>query len=292
MTLPPLAGLLLPLVIAVLMFGLGTTLTLAEFGAALRHPRALICGLACQLLVLPVLCLGLVVALRLPPELAVGMLLLAASPGGTTASLFSHLARGDVALNITMTAVNTVLSVITLPVVVNLALAYFLPAEAGTAGLGFAEIVRLVLVILAPVALGMVVRARDAALARRLEPLIRALSVAFLALIAVATVLREGAKIVASLGRVGSAAVLFCLSSLALGYAIPRLCGVAGPRAIAVGMDVGIHNSALAVTIALDPGMLGDPEIAIPAVVYAVVTVPCAALAVLLLTRRRQRVAV
>ncbi|MCZ7440036.1 bile acid:sodium symporter family protein [Micromonospora sp. WMMC241] len=292
MTLPPLAGLLLPLVIAVLMFGLGTTLTRGDFGAALRRPRALICGLACQLLVLPVLCLALVVALRLPPELAVGMLLLAASPGGTTASLFSHLARGDVALNITMTAVNTVLSVVTLPVVVNLALAYFLPAEAGSAGLGPAEIVRLVLVILAPVAVGMVVRARDAALARRLEPLIRGLSVAFLALIAVATVLHEGAQLFAQLGRVGAAAILFCLSSLALGYAVPRLCGVEGPRAVAVGMDVGIHNSALAVTIALDPGMLGDPEIAIPAVVYAVITVPCAALAVLLLTRRRQRVPV
>ncbi|KAB1933879.1 bile acid:sodium symporter family protein [Micromonospora sp. ALFpr18c] len=287
MTLPPLAGVLLPLVIAVLMFGLGTTLTLGDFTSALRRPRALVCGLVCQLLVLPVLCFGLVVVLDLPPELAVGMMLIAASPGGTTASLFSHLARGDVALNITMTAVNTVLSVVTLPVIVNLALAYFQPADAGRAGLGAAEVTRLLLVILLPVVAGLAVRARSADVARRLDPLIRVVSVVFLVLIAVATVLRERDQLVAQFGRVGLAATLFCLLSLTLGYAVPRLFGVDGPRAVAVGMDVGVHNSGLAVTIALDPGMLGSSEIAIPGVIYAMVTVPCAGLVVWLINRRR-----
>ncbi|MEU8425579.1 bile acid:sodium symporter family protein [Micromonospora sp. NPDC048835] len=287
MTLPPLAGVLLPLVIAVLMFGLGTTLTLGDFTSALRRPRALVCGLVCQLLVLPMLCFGLVVVLDLPPELAVGMMLIAASPGGTTASLFSHLARGDVALNITMTAVNTMLSVVTLPVIVNLALAYFQPSEVGRAGLGAAEVIRLLLVILLPVLVGLAVRARSADVARRLDPVIRVVSVVFLVLIAVATVLRERDQLVDQFGRVGLAATLFCLLSLTMGYAVPRLFGVEGPQAVAVGMDVGVHNSALAVTIALDPGMLGNPEIAIPGVIYAMVTVPCAALVVWLINRRR-----
>ncbi|WP_422754160.1 bile acid:sodium symporter family protein [Micromonospora sp. WMMD708] len=288
MTLPPLAGVLLPLVIAVLMFGLGTTLTLGDFTSALRHPRALVCGLVCQLLVMPVLCFGLVVVLDLPPELAVGMLLIAASPGGTTASLFSHLARGDVAVNITMTAVNTVLSVVTLPMIVNLALAYFQPAEVGRAGLGAAEVTRLLLVILLPVVAGLAVRARSADVARRLDPVIRVVSVVFLVLIAVTTVLRERDQLMAQFGRVGLAATLFCVLSLVLGYTVPRLFGVEGPRAVAVGMDVGVHNSALAVTIALDPGMLGNPEIAIPGVVYAMVTVPCAALVIWLINGRRR----
>src|SRR5215210_6653502 len=104
------------------MLGLGLSLTPGDFARVGRQPKAVVIALLLQLLVLPAICFGLVLAFDLPPILAVGMLLLAASPGGTTANLFSHLFRGDVALNISLTAVNSVLSVVTLPIVVNFAL--------------------------------------------------------------------------------------------------------------------------------------------------------------------------
>uniref|UniRef100_UPI003568E0C7 bile acid:sodium symporter family protein n=1 Tax=Nocardioides sp. TaxID=35761 RepID=UPI003568E0C7 len=96
----------LPLALGIIMFGLGLSLTVADFRRVARHPKVVTVALACQLLLLPLICFGLVALFDLPPLLAVGMMLLAASPGGTSANLFSHLFRGDVALNVSLTAVN------------------------------------------------------------------------------------------------------------------------------------------------------------------------------------------
>src|SRR3712207_3761703 len=122
----------LPAALALIMFGLGLSLTVGDFARVGRSPKAVVIALALQLLVLPAVCFGIVLAFGLPPLLAVGLLLLAASPGGTTANLFSHLFRGDVALNITLTAVNSLVAVVTLPVITNLAIAYFDPADGGS----------------------------------------------------------------------------------------------------------------------------------------------------------------
>ena len=118
---------LLPVALGVIMLGLGLSLTIADFKRVHRLPEGgRRSASACQMLILPVVCLGIAHAFELPPELAVGLMLLAASPGGATANLFSHLAKGDVALNITLTAVNSVLSLITLPLIVNFSLEHFM----------------------------------------------------------------------------------------------------------------------------------------------------------------------
>ena len=115
----------LPIALAIIMFGLGLDLTVADFRRVGKHPKAVLVALACQLLLLPAVCFGLVVLFDLPPLLGIGMMLLAASPGGTSANLFSHLFRGDVALNITLTAVNSIISIVTLPVITSIAIAYY-----------------------------------------------------------------------------------------------------------------------------------------------------------------------
>src|SRR4029453_5030432 len=109
----------LPIALGIIMLGLGLGLTLDDFRRVARYPQAAGLALMCQGVVLPALCFGLVVAFKLQPELAVGMMLLAASPGGTTANLYSHLFGGDVALNVTPTAIHSVLAVFTLPIIVN-----------------------------------------------------------------------------------------------------------------------------------------------------------------------------
>ncbi len=116
----------LPAALALIMFGLGLSLDLAETSPSVaRRPKAVVIALVAQVLILPAICFGLVVLFGLEPLLAVGMMLLAASPGGTTANLYSHLFGGDVALNVTLTAVNSVLAAFTLPLVVNLSIAHF-----------------------------------------------------------------------------------------------------------------------------------------------------------------------
>ena len=115
----------LPLALGIIMFGLGLSLTVADFRRVAQHPKVMVIALGCQLILLPLVCFGLVIVFDLPPLLAVGMMLLAASPGGTSANLFSHLFRGDVALNVSLTAVNSVISIVSLPLITNIAIDYF-----------------------------------------------------------------------------------------------------------------------------------------------------------------------
>ena len=150
------------------MFGLGLTLTVADFARVLKYPKAAAVALTCQLVLLPVICFGLVLAFSLQGALAVGVMLLVAAPGGITANLLSHLAGGDVALNITLTAINSLLAAFTLPAVVALATWRFLGDEASI-GLQFGKFVQVLAIVLVPVAIGLWTRHRFSAWADRMR---------------------------------------------------------------------------------------------------------------------------
>jgi BASS family bile acid:Na+ symporter len=266
----------LPAALAVIMFGLGLSLTVDDFVRVTRRPRAAVVALTLQLLVLPAVCFGLVLAAGLEPVLAVGMVLLAASPGGTTANLFSHLFRGDVALNVSLTAVNSLLAVVTLPLVTNLAVAVFDPPGAGGIGLQFGKTVTVFAIVLVPVALGMLVRRGSPAFADRMDRPVRVLSAVVLALVIVGTVLAEREDVAGYLREVGLVALAFCVLSLLLGFAVPRAVGVGHRQALACAFEIGVHNSTLAIAIAV--GVLGSVELAVPAAVYGVLMFPVATL--------------
>ena len=261
---------LLPVALGVIMLGLGLSLTLADFRRVVVYPRAVGIGLACQILVLPVACLGIAHAFDLPPPLAVGLMLLAASPGGATANLFSHLAKGDVALNITLTAVNSVLSLLTLPLIVNYSLEHFLGAGKSIP-LQFSKVIQVVALVLVPVAIGMFVRSRRPAIADRLDKPVRVLSAVFLLLVIIATIIKERAQIPTYMRAVGLAALAFNLASMAVGYVVPRLFRVDPKQAVAIGMEIGIHNGTLAIAIASSPSLLNDPVMAVPAAIYSLI---------------------
>jgi BASS family bile acid:Na+ symporter len=228
-------------------------------------------------------CFGLVLAAGLEPVLAVGMVLLAASPGGTTANLFSHLFRGDVALNVSLTAVNSLLAVVTLPLVTNLAVAVFDPPGAGGIGLQFGKTVTVFAIVLVPVALGMLVRRSSPAFADRMDRPVRVLSAVVLALVIVGTVLAEREDVAGYLREVGLVALAFCVLSLLLGFAVPRAVGVGHRQAVACAFEIGVHNSTLAIAIAV--GVLGSVELAVPAAVYGVLMFPVATLVGWAITR-------
>jgi bile acid:Na+ symporter, BASS family len=278
---------LLPLALALVMFGLGLSLTVADFARVGREPRAVVVALVLQLLVLPAICFGLVLAFGLPPLLAVGLMLLAASPGGTTANLFSHLYRGDVALNITLTAVNSLIAVVTLPVITNLAIAYFEPADGGSLGLQFGKTVQVFAVVLVPVVLGMLVRRRATAFADRMDKPVRIASAVVLALVIVGTMIAERDSIGGYLSDVGLPALLFCLASLTVGFVVPRALGIVRRQAIASAFEIGVHNGTLAIAIAVS--VLGSVELAVPAAVYSVLMFPAAALFGWAITRSSRR---
>ncbi|MGX7827035.1 bile acid:sodium symporter family protein [Actinokineospora sp. 24-640] len=280
----------LPIALAIIMFGLGLHLTVADFTRVAKVPKAALLALGVQVLVLPAVCLGLVLLFDLEPLLAVGMMLLAASPGGTTANIFSHLAGGDVALNITLTAINSVLAVVTLPIVVNLAIDGFLGGGAEI-GLQPAKMLQVFAIVLVPVAVGMAVRKRFPDFADRMTRPVKIASIIVLALVIAGAMIAERDNILGYLRDVGLVALLLCVISLGLGYLVPRLARVERGQAIASSFEVGIHNSTLAITIALSPALLDNPTMAVPAAVYGVVMfIPAAAMAYAVGTRRRAAV--
>ena len=263
-----LSTVLLPIALGVIMLGLGLGLTLADFKRVVIFPKAVIVGLVCQMLILPVACYLICTTLALPPELAVGMMLLAASPGGATANLYSHLAKGDVALNITLTAVNSVFSIFTLPLFVSLAMAQFMGKEEQIP-LQFGKMLQVFAIVLIPVGLGMLIRAKQSSLADSLGKPVKVVSLVFLILVIVAAILRERANIGTYMQLVGTAALIFNLVSMLGGYFIPLLFQLPRKQAIAIGMEIGIHNGTLAITVATT--VLGNSVMSIPAAIYSLI---------------------
>ena len=261
---------LLPVALGVIMLGLGLSLTVADFKRVIVYPRAVAIGLACQMLILPAVCLGIAHAFDLGPALAVGLMLLAASPGGATANLFSHLAKGDVALNITLTAVNSVLAVITLPLIVNYSLEHFM-GEGRSIPLQFGKVIQVVAIVLVPVAIGMLVRALKPGTADRLDRPVRIMSAVFLLAVVSSAIAKERANIGDFLQQVGLAALAFNLASMTVGYVVPRVFRVEKKQAVAIGMEIGIHNGTLAIAIASSPSLLNNPVMAIPPAIYSVI---------------------
>ncbi|MBK9370632.1 MAG: bile acid:sodium symporter family protein [Deltaproteobacteria bacterium] len=263
-----LTDVLMPVALGVIMLGLGLSLTVEDFRRVVSYPRAAFIGLFSQIVLLPAVAFGLAKAFGLPPELAVGLVLLAASPGGATANLFSHLAKGDVALNITLTAINSLLAVVTMPLFVELALRTFMEQDKRLP-LQTDKAIQVLVIILVPVAIGMAIRSKKEAFAQRLERPVKGLSAGFLALVILAAVLKERANLVEYFQQVGLAALSFNLISLAVGYLLPQLLAVPRRQAIAVGMEIGVHNGTLAIAVATT--VLGSTAIAIPAAIYSLI---------------------
>jgi len=276
---------LIPLSLAVIMLGLGLTLTLADFKRVIVYPRAVIVGLVCQMLVLPAGCALIAHAFGLGPELAVGLMLLAASPGGATANLFSHLARGDVALNITLTAVNSALTLITLPLIVNLSLLHFM-GEDRAVPMQFSKVLQVFIIVLGPVSIGMLIRSRKPGIAQAMDKPIRLMSVAFLIFVIAAAVYQERANIGLYFKQVGLAALSFNLLSMAIGFVTPLVFRLPRRQAVAIGMEIGIHNGILAMTIAMSPLLLNNATMAIPPAIYSIVMYFTAAIFGYAVTRR------
>ena len=272
----------LPIALAAIMFGLGLGLSGEDFRRVGQRPKVIAVALACQLVLLPAVCFGLVVLADLPPVLGIGMMLLAASPGGTTANLMSHLFRGDVALNISLTAVNSIISIVTLPIVTGLAIAYY--DRGDEVSVPFGEVLKVFVIILVPVGIGMFVRARNVAFAARMDRPVRTLSAVLLGLLVVAILVEERDNIEGYFADVGLVAAAFCAISLVVGYVVPKAFGVVETQAIASSFEIGLHNGTLAIFIAVE--VLGSVTFSVPAAVSSLVMLPLAALWGTYVTRR------
>jgi BASS family bile acid:Na+ symporter len=271
----PLVTVFLPLALATIMAGLGLHLTGADFRRVLTMPRAVIVALVVQVLALPPAAFLLARAFGLPGELGFGLVLLAVSPGGITANLFSHLTRGDVALNVTLTAINSLIALVTLPLWAALAMQVFLGTD-GAVPPPTRKVIEVAVFVIAPVLLGMGVRRWRPAWAIAAERPIRILSTLILAALIGLTVISEWRLFTDYAPVVGLACLVFNLLSLGSGYLAAKLARLARPQAIAISYEIGIHNGTLSIFIALQ--VLNMPQAAIASAIYSLIMYATAAL--------------
>ncbi len=270
--------------LALVMFGLGLSLTAADFQRLLKHPKAVMLALGLQVIGLPLACYAIITAFGLPPVFAIGLMLLAASPGGISANLFSHLFGGNVAMNISLTAVNTLLSIVTLPLIANWAIAHF--AQSGqVVPMQTSKLLEVIAIVLIPVLLGMAVARKAPGFSNRMEKPVKIFSAVVLAVVTVLAIAKEWGSLSTTFVRIGPAVLLFNLVSLFAGYYLSRAAGLDKPLSTAICYEIGIHNSTLAIFVALS--VLGSYQLALPAAVYSVVMYITAPLFGWLVLKRR-----
>lgn len=248
------------------MLGLGLSLTLNDFRRVVRYPKAVTVALVCQMVLLPAVCFFLIKFSGLSAALAVGLMLLAASPGGATANLYSHLSKGDVALNISLTAINSVLTLFTLPLIVNFSLDYFMDSGQYIP-MQFKKVVEVFAIVLIPVTIGMIIKSKWEGFAVKMDKPVKIASALILIIIIVSVTIREKQVLMDYAGELGIPVLLFNLLSMAIGYFVPRLVKVEKKQAIAIGMEIGIHNGTLAIYIALS--VLGNSMMSVPPAIYS-----------------------
>ncbi|MEM6989324.1 MAG: bile acid:sodium symporter [Myxococcota bacterium] len=234
---------LLGVLLLVLMTGVGSTLSGAHFRAILRAPRGVLVGLASQFGWMPLVAYGLASALDLPTPMAIGLVLVGCTPGGTTSNLFAYYARADVALSVSMTVVSTAAAVVVMPL---LLLAYASPLTSATFDLPLASLVTTLALVLVPVAVGVVIRARSESAAAKVERLGSASGIIVLLLLIGSSLFRNHADLARIPASGYVAAVVLGLAGMLLGYGASRALGLPPGQRRAVALETGIQNSPLA----------------------------------------------
>lgn len=278
---------LLPLALAIIMFGLGLSLKLADFKRIFLYPKAIFIGSFTQLILLPVL--GFAIAallLKDSPELAIGLIILAMCPGGPTSNLLTHLANGDTALCISLTAISSIVKIFTIPVMVNIAILHYMGVTSEFHLDVLSSIIKIVTITIVPAAIGMLVKAWAEVFAQRAQKPVKIMSAVFLVLVIIAAIYQERGTIIQSMVIAGPAALLLNLSGMLLGYYIPRFFQLPLSQQITISIETSIQNGTLAIAIASSPLMLGNATMAIPAVVYSLIMFVTAGLFISFINRK------
>ena len=260
-----LAQIALPLALATIMGALGLSLTPADFKRVLVVPRGVAIGLANLLLISPFLGFAVAEAYGLDPELAVGLVLMAAAPGGTMAALLTHLARGETALSVTMTAVSSTLAVVTTPFYLGLAIRHF-DAGVGDDVSMLGVVARVFAITLVPLTIGMVVRARRTTWVVANEPRIKRVTLTVFVLVVLGAVLSELDIITDHFAALALATLTLNVAAMAVAYAVSRGARLDDRQTTAIALELGVHNSTLAIAVATSVATI----LATPAAVYSV----------------------
>lgn len=243
---PPLSGILtyVNLLLGLVMFGMGLTLTFGDFARVFRRPKGIAVGVLAQFTVMPLLAFSLALLFDLPPELAAGVVLLGCCPGGTASNVITYLARGDVSMSVSMTSVSTILAPLLTPVLMLLLAGRWLPVDAG------ALFVSILQIVLLPVALGVLVNTFLSRPVQRVRPILPLVSVVTIVVIVMGVVAASSENLLAVGPLVFLIVVVHNICGLLLGYTVARYMGLDATQRRAISIEVGMQNSGLAAGLA------------------------------------------
>jgi BASS family bile acid:Na+ symporter len=254
----------LPIALAIIMGTLGLALTVADFRRVFVQPRGILIGLGNLFLLSPLLAFAVAEVYGLVPVLAVGLVLLGASPGGTTANLMTHLARGDTALSVSMTALSSLAAVITVPLYLGLAVAHF-DANVGDDVNALGISLRVFMITVVPLAIGMYIRSRRTDWAVRNEARARHIATGIFVVVVTGAVASEFETVRENFADLALATLTLNVLAMACSFTIARLARLDLRQSTAVALELGVHNSTLAIAV----GALVAEELTVPAAVYS-----------------------
>ncbi len=259
----------LPISLAIIMFGMGLGLVTGDFVRLFSFPKAVLVGLCNQLLLLPLIGFAIVVLFDLNPSMAIGVMIISVCPGGPTSNLITQVSRGNIGLSVTLTAIASLITVFTIPVLLSKAIAYFTGNTGVVIQLPILEtMVQILVITIIPTSIGMMIRKQKEAFALSMEKPMRTASTVLFVIIFLVIIIANKDNLVQAMKEVGLATLLLNLLTMGLGFLTAKLFGIAGNSQITITIESGIQNGTLAFVIATS--ILNNLEMGLPAGAYSI----------------------
>ena len=259
----------LPVSLAIIMFGMGLTLVVSDFGRLFAYPKEVLIGLFNQLIFLPLIGFLIILLFDLNSSMAIGIMILSLCPGGPTSNLITQVARGNIGLSVTLTALASLITVFTIPIILSEAITYFTGETDVIIELPIVQTMLQILVItIIPVSIGMIIRKKNEGFALRMERPMRIASTVLFIIIFLLVMIANKDLIVQAMKEVGLATLLLNLSTMALGYFTAKIFGIKGKSQISITIESGIQNGTLAFVIATT--ILNNVEMGLPTGAYSI----------------------
>lgn len=261
--------LLLGLALAIIMLGMGLSLVPDDFKRIVKKPWAVLIGFFLQIVCLPIIAFGIAYYLALPSFIALGLIILSACPGGPTSNLITHLANGDTALSVTLTAVSSIATIFTIPFVINVGSSFFLSQDQNII-LDVPETIKKIMIVsIIPIILGMSIRKFLPAFAEKMGKPTRIASSVILIVMIVGIIVKERANVIEYFSQAGIATLLLNIFTMGLGFLVAKIAKLKTPQATSIAIETGIQNGTMAITIAI--GIMGRVDLSIAAGVYSLI---------------------
>jgi bile acid:Na+ symporter, BASS family len=260
---------ILALSLVIIMFGMGLSLTANDFKRVFIEPKAILIGLVNQLVLLPAIGFLLISIFDVRAEVAIGLIILAACPGGPTSNLITHLAKGDTALSVSLTAVSSFVTLLTIPIIINLGLRTVLGSSTEIQLDFLQTIAQVFIIVVFPITIGMIIKAKKEAFAMRMEKPVRTASAIVFVLVLVGVVVSQKENIIPYAKEAGFISLLLNVMTMGMGMLIASLMKLSRKQAISISIESGIQNGTLAIAIAT--GLLMNTEYAIAPAIYSLI---------------------